>query len=74
MRTAPNPHPALVAAGEELHPTALRAPTTMHTSALVIINLELGQLHIVHASMQHSQPIQGNVAPPLRLPNILNQR
>ena len=47
MRTLPNPHPALVAAGEEPHPTALHAPTTMRTSALTAINLEFEKPHIV---------------------------
>jgi len=41
-------HAPPVAADDEPNPTALCAPTTMHTSAGTIINLELEQPHIVH--------------------------
>jgi len=41
----PNTPP--VAAGDELHPTALCTPTTLRTSA-IIIDLELGQPDIIH--------------------------
>jgi len=42
------PHPPLIAAADELHPAALCTPTTMRTSDLTTIDLELGQPHIVH--------------------------
>jgi hypothetical protein len=48
MRTPPYPHPALLAAGDEPNPIALRAPTTMRKSANIVINLELEPPHIVH--------------------------
>ncbi len=48
MRLPPYPHPAPVATGDELQPTTLYTPTTMRTSALAVINLELEQPHIVH--------------------------
>jgi len=41
-------HAAPAAADDEPDPTALHAPTTVHTSADTIINLELEQPHILH--------------------------
>ena len=40
---------------DELHPAALCTPTTMRTSVLTIIDLKLGQPHIVHGQGQRKR-------------------
>ncbi len=42
------PHLPLIAASNKFNPAALCTPTTMRTSDLTTIDLELGQPHIVH--------------------------
>ena len=42
------PHPAPVVVSDGRQPAALCAPTTMRTSASTVIDLNIGQPHIVH--------------------------